>query len=155
MSNRAHGAHDICRNTKPIAARGCRGSFENMSVIMLASYSRVTLPNVPRVCGENRNSSMRVLDKIHFQYQSSASLPSQERDRGINATRGPSSTIVRSYCTSPSLTLRPNQSSDRACRIPCLVTLLRVLDGGGHGKANGREAPNAPQMGRCSRSCGS
>lgn len=155
MSNRAYDAHYICTSTKPVAARGCRRSFENMSVVMLASYSRVTLPNVPRVCGENRNSSMGILDKIHFQYQSSASLPVQECDRGTNATRGPSPTIMRCYRTRPSLALRPNQSSVRACRIRYLVTLLRVLNGGGHGKANGREAPNAPQTGRCSRSCGS
>ena len=155
MSNRAHDAHYICTSTKPVAAHGCRRSFKSMSVVMLASYSRVTLPNVPRVCGENRNSSMGILDKIHFQYQSSASLPVQECDRGTNATRGPSPIIMRCYRTRPSLALRPNQSSVRACRIRCLVTLLRVLDGGGHGKANEREAPNAPQTGRCSRSCGS
>jgi hypothetical protein len=155
MSNRAHDAHYICTSIKPVAARGCRKSFKSMSVVMLASYSRVTLPNVPRVCGENRNCSMGILNKIHFQYQPSASLLVQECDRRINATRGPSPTIMRCYRTSPNPTFRPNQSSDRACRIRCLVTLLRVLNGGGHGKANGRDAPNAPQTCRCPRSCGS
>lgn len=61
--HRSHDDHYIWTNTKPVALSG---SFRDMSMFMRTSYSTVRLPNVPCVWTGNRNTSMEIVDSVHF-----------------------------------------------------------------------------------------